>query len=171
MKHRPARLRDSGRPQIHTLQFSQHPCAALFNGTLIGHHYKPGDNFPFAAFAADAFSADVTAKSSCCWERRTDMAEDRTCRVFQKRGWSRLFARICGVTESARSSRFGKRPGRGRVRLPIPTTTPTGRCPPKSPANTCCYSFAKCGRTTASSCRTVPTRLFPKRSGDFCLRR
>ena len=48
--------------QIHTLQYSQHPCAALFNGTLNGHHYQPGDNFPFAAFAADAFEADVIQK-------------------------------------------------------------------------------------------------------------
>ena len=45
--------------QIQTLQHSQHPCAALFNGTLLGHHYLPSDNFPFAAFAADAFEADV----------------------------------------------------------------------------------------------------------------
>ena len=48
--------------QIHTLQHSQNPCAALFNGTLLGHRYQPGDNFPFAAFAADAFEADVSAK-------------------------------------------------------------------------------------------------------------
>lgn len=48
--------------QIQTLQHSSHPCAALFNGTLIGHHYRPGDNFPFAAFAADAFEADVSQK-------------------------------------------------------------------------------------------------------------
>ena len=34
----------------------------MFNGTLLGHHYRPGDNFPFAAFAADAFEADVTQK-------------------------------------------------------------------------------------------------------------
>jgi hypothetical protein len=48
--------------QIHTLQYSQNPCAALFNGTLLGHRYQPGDNFPFAGFAADAFEADVTNK-------------------------------------------------------------------------------------------------------------
>lgn len=48
--------------QIHTLQYSHHPCAALFNGTLIGHSYRPGDSFPFGAFAADAFSADVALK-------------------------------------------------------------------------------------------------------------
>lgn len=48
--------------QIQTLQQSQHPCAALFNGTLLGHHYGPGDNFPFGAFAADAFEADVAQK-------------------------------------------------------------------------------------------------------------
>jgi predicted transcriptional regulator len=48
--------------QIQTLQHSQHPCAALFNGTLLGHHYRPGDNFPFAAFAADAFEMDVIQK-------------------------------------------------------------------------------------------------------------
>ena len=45
--------------QIQTLQHSHHPCASLFNGTLLGHRYLPGDNFPFAAFAADAFEADV----------------------------------------------------------------------------------------------------------------
>ena len=45
--------------QIHTLQHSRHPCAALFNGTLLGSNYMPGDNFPFAAFSADAFEADV----------------------------------------------------------------------------------------------------------------
>lgn len=48
--------------QIQTLQQSQHPCAALFNGTLVGNHYRPDDAFPFAAFAADAFEADVTHK-------------------------------------------------------------------------------------------------------------
>jgi hypothetical protein len=48
--------------QIQTLQHSQHPCAALFNGTLLGNRYQPGDNFPFAAFAADAFEADVTER-------------------------------------------------------------------------------------------------------------
>jgi hypothetical protein len=48
--------------QIQTLQQSQHQCAALFAGTLLGNHYRPGDSFPFAAFAADAFEADVTHK-------------------------------------------------------------------------------------------------------------
>jgi hypothetical protein len=48
--------------QIHTLQHSRHPCAALYNGTLLGHSYRPGDSFPFAAFAADAFEMDVTQK-------------------------------------------------------------------------------------------------------------
>ena len=47
--------------QLHTLQHSKNPCAALFNGTL-GHSYKSTDNFPFAAFAGDAFEADVAAK-------------------------------------------------------------------------------------------------------------
>ncbi len=46
--------------QIHTLQHSQNPCATIFNGTL--GNYLPGDNFPFAAFAADAFAADVANK-------------------------------------------------------------------------------------------------------------
>lgn len=49
--------------QIHTLQYSQHPCAALFNGTMLGSQYQPGDNFPFADFAADAFEADVIQKT------------------------------------------------------------------------------------------------------------
>jgi hypothetical protein len=48
--------------QIHTLQHSQHSCAALFNGTLLGERFRPGDNFPFASFAAEAFEADVAAK-------------------------------------------------------------------------------------------------------------
>lgn len=48
--------------QIQTLQQSGNPCAALFNGTLIGPQYRFGDNFPFAAFAADAFEMDVTQK-------------------------------------------------------------------------------------------------------------
>ena len=48
--------------QVHTLQHSKHPCAALFNGTLVGHSYRPGDSFPFAGFAADAFEMDVTSK-------------------------------------------------------------------------------------------------------------
>lgn len=48
--------------QIHTLQYSQHPCAALFNGTILGHLYQSGDSFPFSVFAADAFEADVIDK-------------------------------------------------------------------------------------------------------------
>ena len=48
--------------QIHTLQYSQNPCAALFNGTVLGGNYKPGDNFPFASLAADAFEMDVIHK-------------------------------------------------------------------------------------------------------------
>jgi hypothetical protein len=48
--------------QIQTLQFSQHPCAALFNGTMLGGRYRPGDNFPFASFAAEAFEMDVRQK-------------------------------------------------------------------------------------------------------------
>lgn len=44
--------------QLHVLRHSKHPCAALFNGTL-GHSYQSTDDFPFAAFAADAFEADV----------------------------------------------------------------------------------------------------------------
>ena len=48
--------------QIHTLQYSQNPCAAIFNGTVLSNRYQPGDDFPFAAFAADAFAADVASK-------------------------------------------------------------------------------------------------------------
>lgn len=47
--------------QLHTLQHSKNPCAALFNGTL-SHNYQSTDNFPIAAFAGDAFEADVAAK-------------------------------------------------------------------------------------------------------------
>ena len=47
--------------QLHTLQHSKNPCAALFNGTLSGG-YQSTDNFPFAAFAGDAFAADVAVK-------------------------------------------------------------------------------------------------------------
>ena len=49
--------------QIHTLRHSKHPCAALFNGTL-GHGHQSTDDFPFAAFAGDAFEADVSEKIS-----------------------------------------------------------------------------------------------------------
>jgi hypothetical protein len=45
--------------QIQTLMYSQHPCAALFDGTLLGERHRPGDNFPFASFAAEAFQMDV----------------------------------------------------------------------------------------------------------------
>jgi hypothetical protein len=34
----------------------------LFNGTLLGERHRPGDHFPFAAFAAEAFQMDVAAK-------------------------------------------------------------------------------------------------------------
>jgi len=47
--------------QLHTLQHSKNPCAALFNGTL-GSSYQSTDNFPFSSFAGDAFKADVAAK-------------------------------------------------------------------------------------------------------------
>lgn len=47
--------------QLHVLKHSKHPCAALFNGTL-GHNYQSTDDFPFAAFAGDAFEADVSQK-------------------------------------------------------------------------------------------------------------
>jgi len=47
-------------PQVHTLLYSKHPCAALFNGTLANH--SSTDNFPFAAFAAEALEADVAQK-------------------------------------------------------------------------------------------------------------
>ena len=47
--------------QLHTLRHSKHPCAALFNGTLSGG-YQSTDDFPFAAFAGDAFEADVSEK-------------------------------------------------------------------------------------------------------------
>jgi len=47
--------------QIHTLQFSNHPCASFFNGTCKAD-YSAHDEFPFAAFAADAFEADVRDK-------------------------------------------------------------------------------------------------------------
>lgn len=47
--------------QIHTLLYSNHPCAALFNGT-----YKSDcnstDSFPFADFAADTCEMDVIDK-------------------------------------------------------------------------------------------------------------
>jgi hypothetical protein len=47
--------------QIHTLLYSDHPCAGFFNGTFKSD-YGSGDNFPFADFAADAFETDVTTK-------------------------------------------------------------------------------------------------------------
>ena len=48
--------------QLHVLRHSKNPCAALFNGTLVGHSYMTTDEFPFAVFAGDAFEADVSAK-------------------------------------------------------------------------------------------------------------
>ena len=48
--------------QVLTLQFSKHPCAALFNGTLLQGNFRPTDSFPFAAFAAEAFEMDVSQK-------------------------------------------------------------------------------------------------------------
>jgi hypothetical protein len=48
--------------QIPTLLYSKHPCAAIFNGTLLGERYRSTDNFPFAAFAAEAFEMDVAQK-------------------------------------------------------------------------------------------------------------
>lgn len=47
--------------QIHTLLYSNHPCAALFNGTYKSD-YNSTDSFPFADFAADAFEMDVIDK-------------------------------------------------------------------------------------------------------------
>ena len=47
--------------QIHTLLYSQNPCAAFFNGTFKSDHAST-DNFPFADFAADAFELDVATK-------------------------------------------------------------------------------------------------------------
>ena len=48
--------------QVLTLQFSKHPCAAFFNGTLLQQRFRPTDSFPFAAFAAEAFEMDVAQK-------------------------------------------------------------------------------------------------------------
>jgi len=48
--------------QIQTLQHSKHPCATLFNGTPLGERHRPNDNFPFAAFAAEAFEMDVAER-------------------------------------------------------------------------------------------------------------
>ena len=47
--------------QIHTLLYSNHPCAAFFNGTFKSD-YNSTDNFPFADFAAGAFEMDVIDK-------------------------------------------------------------------------------------------------------------
>lgn len=47
--------------QIHTLLYSNHPCAAFFNGTYKSDYHST-DNFPFADFAAEAFEMDVTDK-------------------------------------------------------------------------------------------------------------
>lgn len=47
--------------QIHTLQFSNHPCASFFHGTF-KNRYDIHDCFPFQVFAADAFEADVKDK-------------------------------------------------------------------------------------------------------------
>lgn len=47
--------------QVHTLLYSNSPCASFFNGTFTAK-YDSHDDFPFAAFAADAFEADVKDK-------------------------------------------------------------------------------------------------------------
>ena len=47
--------------QIHTLQFSNHPCASFIHGTFKSE-YAIHDSFPFQAFAADAFEEDVKDK-------------------------------------------------------------------------------------------------------------
>jgi len=47
--------------QIQTLQQSQHPCAALWEGS-VDANFRPGDNFPFSAFAASAMEADVSKR-------------------------------------------------------------------------------------------------------------
>ena len=49
--------------QIHTLQFSQNPCAALFNGTLHGHHYT---------LQADRKQQRFTDQLENCNERTTE---------------------------------------------------------------------------------------------------
>ena len=47
---------------VHTLLYSQNPCAAFFNGTFPISRYRCGDPFPFAELAADAFEADVIGR-------------------------------------------------------------------------------------------------------------
>ena len=47
--------------QIHTLQFSNHPCASFIHGTFKSE-YGIHDSFPFQVFAADAFEEDVKDK-------------------------------------------------------------------------------------------------------------
>ena len=47
--------------QIHTLLYSNNPCAAFFNGTFKSD-YRSTDSFPFADLAAGAFQMDVTAR-------------------------------------------------------------------------------------------------------------
>lgn len=47
--------------QIHTLQFSNQPCASFAQGTL-PTRLQGHDSFPFSQFAADAFVADVNDK-------------------------------------------------------------------------------------------------------------
>ena len=48
--------------QIHTLLYSDHPCASFFNGTFASQGRNSTEDFPFAEFAADAFEMDVTDK-------------------------------------------------------------------------------------------------------------
>ena len=48
--------------QIHTLMYSDHPCAGFFNGTFSTRGRNSTDAFPFAELAADAFEMDVTDK-------------------------------------------------------------------------------------------------------------
>lgn len=55
---------------LHTLWFSNYPCAAIFNGTALGSNKRSTDQFPFAAFAADALEMDVTDKVKALLEGR-----------------------------------------------------------------------------------------------------
>jgi hypothetical protein len=58
--------------QLHTLNHSKHPCAALFNGTLLSQRFASTASFPFAAITAEAFEADVAERVKQLLEQAGD---------------------------------------------------------------------------------------------------
>jgi len=70
------------------------------------------------------------------------------CLAGRRRNWCGTFGGTCHTMASApSSSKSGMLPGPGQVRLPVPTSTPTGPCPLRSGRSTSCSCWSRC-RTT-----------------------